>query len=211
MTRTHTLFHPAALIVAALAAAPALPAWAQAPAGSADALIQQVSTDVLAAIKADKAVQAGDLAQLAKVVDSKVMPHVDFVRMTAAVVGRPWRSATPEQKQRLQAEFNTLLMRTYSGALKQVKDQTIAMLPQRAPATETDLVVRTQVRGGGEPVQLDYRVSKTAAGWKIYDINVLGVWLGDQYRSNFAPVISAKGLDGLIADLAARNQGVAAK
>lgn len=191
---------PAVLAVAALLA-PAV----QAQAVTADAKIQQLSTEVLDALKADKAIQAGDVGKINTLVDAKVMPHVNFQRMTASAVGRAWRTATPEQQQRLQAEFKTLLVRTYSGALSQVKDQTIKLKPQRGGADDTDVVVRTEIKGKGEPIQLDYRLEKAGTDWKIYDVNVLGVWLVDQYRNSFATEINASGIDGLIKSLADKN------
>ncbi|MEO5607563.1 MAG: ABC transporter substrate-binding protein, partial [Polaromonas sp.] len=133
-----------------------------------------------------------------------------FTRMTASAVGRNWRQATPEQKKRLQDEFKTLLIRTYSGALSQVKEQTLSVKPLRAAPTDTEVTVRTEVLGRGNPVQLDYRMEKTPTGWKIYDLNVLGVWLVETYRTQFAQEISASGVDGLIASLAQRNQSNAA-
>lgn len=171
-----------------------------------DALIKRVSAEVLDSIKADKSVQAGEMNKVIALVDSRVMPNVNFVRMTAAAVGRNWRQATPAQKNQLQAEFKTLLIRTYSGALSQVRDQTLSVKPLRAAATDTEVVVRTEVLGRGEPVQLDYRMEKTPSGWKIYDLNVLGVWLVETYRTQFAQEISAKGVDGLIASLVQRNK-----
>ena len=175
-----------------------------------DALIKRVSSEVLDVIKTDKSVRAGDMSKVIALVDSQVMPNVNFVRMTAAAVGRNWRQATPEQKKQLQAEFKTLLIRTYSGALSQVKDQTLNIKPLRAAPTDTEVVVRTEVLGRGEPVQLDYRMEKTPTGWKIYDLNVLGVWLVETYRTQFAQAISAKDVDGLIASLAQRNKANAA-
>ena len=177
-----------------------------------DALIKRTSTEVLDAIKADKSIQTGDTGKIIALVDGKVMPHVNFTRMTAAAVGRNWRQATPEQQKRLQDEFKTLLIRTYSGALSQVKDQTVSVKPLRAAAADTEVQVRTEVIGRGDPIQLDYRMEKTPTGWKIYDLNVLGIWLVETYRTQFAQEISAKGVDGLIAALAQRNQSnVAAK
>lgn len=172
---------------------------------TADGLVRQLSTEVVDAVKADKAIQAGDLGKIQTLVDTKVLPHVNFKRLTASSVGRYWRQATPEQQERLQAEFRTLLMRTYAGALSQVKDQQLAFRPLRAAPEDTEVVVQTQVRGKGDPIQLDYRLEKTDKGWFIYDMNVLGIWLGDQYRSSFAQEISAKGIDGLIKTLAERN------
>jgi phospholipid transport system substrate-binding protein len=172
-----------------------------------DALIKQVSSEVIDTIKGDKALQNGDVSKIVALVDTKVMPHVNFQRMTASAVGRPWREATPEQKAKLQAEFKTLLVRTYAGALTQIKDQTVQLKPLRAQPTDTEVVVRTEVKGKGDPIQLDYRLEKADAGWKIYDVNVLGVWLVEQYRSQFAQDINAGGLDALIAKLAERNKG----
>jgi phospholipid transport system substrate-binding protein len=125
--------------------------------------------------------------------------------MTASAVGRFWRQATPEQQQKLQAEFKTLLVRTYAGALTQVKDQTIGLKPLRAESGATEVVVRTEIRGKGDPIQLDYRLEKAGAAWKIYDVNVLGIWLADQYRNSFAQEIGANGIDGLIKSLADKN------
>ena len=171
-----------------------------------DALIKRVSTDVLDSIKADKGVQAGESNRVIALVDSKIIPNVNFNRMTASAVGRNWRQATPEQQKRLQEEFKILLVRTYSGALAQVKDQSVNVKPMRSGAGETEVVVRSEVLGRGDPVQLDYRMEKTASGWKIYDLNVLGVWLVETYRTQFAQEISAKGVDGLIASLSQRNK-----
>jgi phospholipid transport system substrate-binding protein len=172
-----------------------------------DALIKQVSTEVIDIIKADKSLQSGDVSKIVALVDTKVMPHVNFQRMTASSVGRSWRTATPEQQKRLQEEFKTLLVRTYAGALTQVKDQTVQLRPMRTAAEDTEVVVRTEVKGKGDPIQLDYRLEKADGGWKIYDVNVLGVWLVEQYRNQFAQDINAGGIDGLIAKLAERNKG----
>ena len=171
-----------------------------------DALIKRISAEVLDNIKADKDVQAGDMSKVISLVDSKIMPNVNFTRMTASAVGRTWRQATPEQQKRLQDEFKILLVRTYSGALSQVKEQSVNIKPLRAAPADTEIVVRTEVLGRGDPVQLDYRMEKTASGWKIYDLNVLGVWLVETYRTQFAQEINAKGVDGLIASLAQRNK-----
>jgi phospholipid transport system substrate-binding protein len=175
-----------------------------------DQLIKEVSTDVLDAVKADKTIQAGDVQKVITLVDAKVMPHVNFQRMTASAVGRYWRQATPEQQKRLQDEFKILLVRTYSGALSQVKDQTVQLRPMRPAANPDDVVVRTEVRGKGDPIQLDYRLEKSDQGWKIYDVNVLGVWLVENYRNSFAQEIGAIGIDGLIGKLAERNKSAGA-
>ncbi|NJN00245.1 MAG: ABC transporter substrate-binding protein [Aquincola sp.] len=172
-----------------------------------DALIKQVSSEVIDTIKADKSLQGGEVGKIVTLVDTKVMPHVNFQRMTASAVGRNWRTATPEQQKRLQEEFKTLLVRTYAGALTQIKDQTVQLKPMRAAAEDTEVVVRTEVKGKGDAIQLDYRLEKIEGGWKIYDVNVLGVWLVEQYRNQFAQDINAGGIDALIAKLAERNKG----
>lgn len=171
-----------------------------------DVLIKRLSTEVLDAIKADKGVQAGDTTKVVALVDTKIMPNVNFARMTASAVGRNWKQASPEQQKRLQDEFKILLVRTYSTALSEVRDQTIAMKPLRASPEDTEVIVRSEVKGRGDPIQLDYRMEKSATGWKIYDLNVLGVWLVETYRSQFAQEISANGVDGLITKLADRNK-----
>lgn len=179
-----------------------------------DALIRRLSEDVLNTVRADKAIQAGDIDKVIALVDKTVMPNVNFRRMTAAAVGPGWRQATPEQQKRLQDEFKVLLVRTYAGALAQVSDQTVRIKPMRAAADDKDVLVRTEIVGKGDPIQLDYRLEKTpgeGAGWKIYNLNVLGVWLVETYRSQFAQEINAKGIDGLIDTLVARNKSNAAK
>ena len=174
-----------------------------------DALVKRLSTDVLETIKADSSIKAGDVNKIMLLVDSKIMPNVNFQRMTASAVGPAWRQATPEQQKRLQEEFKTLLVRTYAGALDQVVDQTVTVRPFRGSADDKEVLVRTEIQGRGDPVQLDYRLEKTpgqGAGWKVYNLNVLGVWLVDTYRTQFSQEINARGIDGLIAALAARNK-----
>jgi phospholipid transport system substrate-binding protein len=186
-------------------------AVSQAQSGKApDALIKEVSTDVLDSVRADKSIKQGDVTKVIALVDSKVMPHVDFQRMTASAVGRYWRQATPDQQKRLQDEFKILLVRTYSGALAQVQDQTVELKPMRSTPTDTEVVVKTEIKGRGDPVQLDYRLEQTPGGWKIYDVNVLGVWLVENYRNSFSQEISSGGIDGLIGKLAARNKSAGA-
>ncbi len=172
-----------------------------------DVMIKRLSSEVLDAIKADKSVQTGDTSKVIALVDNKIMPNVNFARMTAAAVGRNWKQATPEQQKRLQEEFKVLLVRTYSGALSEVRDQTISLKPLRAAPEDTEVIVRSEVKGRGDPIQLDYRMEKSATGWKIYDLNVLGVWLVETYRAQFAQEINASGVDGLITKLAERNKG----
>ncbi len=179
-----------------------------------DALIKRLSTDVLETIRNDKAIRAGDTARVIALVDSRIMPNVDFQRMTASAVGPAWRQATPEQQKRLQEEFKILLVRTYSGALAQITDQTIAMKPLRAAAEDKEVLVRSEIKGGGDAIQLDYRLEKTpgqGSGWRIYNLNVLGVWLVETYRSQFAEVINSKGVDGLITMLTDRNKNTGKK
>ncbi|MDO9144969.1 phospholipid-binding protein MlaC [Rhodoferax sp.] len=178
-----------------------------------DALINRLTKEALDTIQADKAVQAGDVSRIIALVDEKVMPHLNFQRMTASAVGPAWRQASPEQRKRLEAEFKTLLVRTYAGAMSQAKNLSFNVKPLRAAADDKEVIVRTLITGRGDPVQLDYRLEKTpgvGAGWKIYNLNVLGVWLVDTYRSQFAQEINAKGLDGLIATLSERNKSNAA-
>ena len=185
------------------------PSLAQANPGP-EALVRQISEEVIETVKSDKEIQAGSLPKIMALVDAKVLPHVNFNRMTAIAVGRPWRSATPEQQKRLLDEFKTVLVRTYSGALTQVKDQTVQVRPMRAGADDPEVVVRTEVRGKGDPIQLDYRLEKTDKGWKIYDVNVLGVWLADtSFKSQFAPIVTNSGIDGLITNLAELNRKAA--
>ena len=191
-----------------------LPLGAAAAEEGADALIKRLSGEMLELIRADKAIQAGDVSRIIALVDSNVMPSVNFQRMTASAVGPAWRTATPEQQKRLLEEFKTLLVRTYAGALTQIVNQQIVIKPMRAAADDKEVIVRTEVRGQGDALQIDYRLEKISgagAGWKIYNINVLGVWLVETYRSQFAQEINAKGLGGLITTLSERNKANAKK
>ena len=175
----------------------------------ADALIKRLSVEVLDSIRTDPTLRSGDVSRIIALVDSKLMPNVNFKRMTAAAVGPSWRQVTPEQQKRLQEEFKILLVRTYAGAVAQANDLSFTVKPLRAAADDKEVVVRTEVKSRGEPIQLDYRLERTAgegAGWKIYNLNVMGVWLVETYRSQFAQEISAKGVDGLIDKLAERNK-----
>ena len=188
-------------------AAPA-PAANEAP----DALVKRISSEVLDTAKNDKDIQAGNQKKVMDLVETKILPYVDFQKMTSLAAGRYWRDATPEQQKQLATEFRTLLIFTYSGALSQVKDQTVEFKPMRAAAGDTDVEVRSQVnQQRGEPIQLNYRVAKTDAGWKIYDINVLGAWLVEAYKGTFASEISKGGIDGLIKTLSEKNKKLASK
>ena len=197
------------LVLVALTAAALAAPLAYAEDEAPDALIKRLSVDVLETIKNDKAIRAGDTAKVVALVDSRIMPNDNFQRMTASAVGPAWRQATPEQQKRLQEEFKILLVRTYAGALAQVTDQSVNMKPLRAAAEDKEVLVRSEIKGNGESIQLDYRLEKTpgqGAGWRIYNLNVLGVWLVETYRSQFAQEINAKGVDGLIATLTERNK-----
>lgn len=200
LTRRHLLVMASAL--ALLANAGPARAADEAP----DAFIKRITNETLDTIKADKSLRNGDVTKIIQLVDAKLMPHVNFRRMTALATGPAWRKATPEQQKRLQEEFKTMLVRTYAGALSQVKDQTVSVKPLRAAPTDTEVIVRSEVVGRGDPIQLDYRLEKGPSGWRIYDLNVLGVWLVETYRTQFAQEISARGVDGLIAALAERNK-----
>jgi phospholipid transport system substrate-binding protein len=157
-------------------------------------------------IKADAAIQAGDVDRVLALVDAAVMPHVDVRRMTSSALGRHWRQASPEQQQRLQDEFKQLVLRTYAGALTQVKDETVKVMPGRRTVGDSQAVVRTEVRGRGDPIRLDYRLHETPAGWRIFDVSVVGVWLAQNYRSSFAREIGNSGIEGLITKLAELNR-----
>jgi phospholipid transport system substrate-binding protein len=178
---------------------------------SADALVKRISQEVLDIAKADKEIQGGNQKRVLEVVEAKILPSVDFQRMTAMAAGRFWREATPEQQKQLTDEFRSLLVYTYSGAISQVKDQKLEFKPLRADPADTEVEVRSQVlQPRGEPIQLNYRLAKTPTGWKIYDVNVLGAWLVETYKGNFSAEISKGGIDGLIKTLSDRNKKLAA-
>ncbi len=171
-----------------------------------DELVRKVTDDVLAAVKSDKQLAAGDKQKALKLAEEKVLPHIDFEEATRLAVGRSWREATPEQKKRLTDEFRRMLVRTYSSAISAYEGQTMKVLPVHMKADETDVTVRNQyIRPGGKPVQLDYQMRKTGDGWKIYDIIVEGVSLVLTYRSEFDAVVKQQGVDGLIKRLAEKN------
>jgi len=194
-----------AVVAAVMSSASAVWAADEAP----EAFIKRITNETLDIIKADKALRNGDVNKLTQLVDDKLMPHVNFRRMTSLATGPAWRKATPEQQKRLQDEFKILLVRTYAGALSQVSDQVVVVKPLRPGQEDKNLVVNTEVRGKGDPIQLDYRLEKTAgegAGWMIFDLNVLGVWLIENYRTQFTKEINAGGIDALITSLVARNK-----
>jgi phospholipid transport system substrate-binding protein len=188
-----------ALLLVMLAA----PALAQ---EAPDALVKRVSQEALSIIKTDPKVQAGDQARIRELIESKLTPHFDIDRMTALAAGRAYRSATPEQKKRLGEEFKTLLIRTYSSALNQYRDQTIDYKPLRAEPDATDVTVRTEViRPGQTPVEIDYSLTKTPTGWKAYDVIVAGVSLVTNYRDEFTQQIQQGGIDALFKALETKN------
>lgn len=211
MNRKNFLFHLMGVVCALCLVAPTTSLAAdEAP----DAFIKRVAVDTLDAVKADKSLKGGDVGKIMQLVDTKLVQHINFRRMTALATGPNWRKATPEQQKRLQDEFKLLLVRTYTGALSQVSDQTIELKPMRGEIDEKNLIIRTEVKGRGDPIQLDYRLEKTpgeGAGWMIYDLNVMGIWLIENYKSQFAKEINTGGIDGLISSLAERNKSTAKK
>ena len=176
-----------------------------------DELVRQVSSEVLDAAKADKSIQAGDLKKISALVEAKVLPHVNFTRMTAKTIGPQWNKATPDQKQKVQEEFRTLLLRTYAGALSQVKDQSVEVRPVKDVSDDSNVLVRSEIRGKGQPIQLDYRLEKAGDGWKIWDVNVSGLWLVTTYQGQFKPVVSQSGIDGVIKLLQDLNKAAATR
>jgi phospholipid transport system substrate-binding protein len=199
----------AALALVAALLLSAAPARAQEP---PDVMVKRVAQDVLATIKADPLIQAGNEARIREVLEAKLLPNFDFTRMTALAMGRNWRTATPDQQKRLADEFRGLLVRTYSGALNQYRNETIDYKPLRMNPGDTEVMVRTTVqRAGGAPIQIDYGMEKKADAWKCYDVVVGGVSLVTNYRDEFNEQIKNGGIDGLIKTLADRNRGVAAK
>ncbi len=183
-------------------------AWAQ---EAPDALVKRVSEEILAIAKTDKQVQAGNQERIMEVVRAKILPHINFQRMTQLTAGRYWREATPEQQQALTNEFRTLLVYTYAGAVAQIRNQTLEFKPMRATPDDTEVEVRTAViQSRGEPIQLNYRLEKGPNGWKIVDVNILGAWLVQTYRNSFAAEIQKGGIDGLIKALTERNKQLSA-
>ncbi|MBI5719915.1 MAG: ABC transporter substrate-binding protein [Burkholderiales bacterium] len=193
------------LVAVAVLATPA-PARAQQAAGP-DALVRQISTEVIDSVKSDKAIQAGDINKILSLVDTKVMPSVNFEVVTRSAVGPKWREATPEQRTKLQSEFKTLLVRVYAGALTQIRDQKVEITRTAPVQSSTQVVVQSEVRGTGEPIKLDYRLDKFSDAWKIIDVNVGGIWLVQSYRSQFAQVLGGSGgIDALITRLVEQNK-----
>lgn len=177
-----------------------------------DVLARKVMTEVLDIVKNDKAIQAGDQKKIIDLVETKVVKYFDFTHMTALAMGREWRNASAEQKAALTTEFQTLLVRSYSNALAQYKNQTVDFKPLRMKPEETDVIVRTEIKQpGAKPVAIDYDMEKTADGWKVYDVMVAGVSLVTNYRETFSQEIKAGGVDGLIKSLREKNKQLEAK
>jgi phospholipid transport system substrate-binding protein len=197
------LFSNGSMWMAAATVVIAAPVFAQV---APEALVRQISTEVIEAAKSDKAVQAGDLSRIVSLVDTKVMPSVNFEVATRSAVGLKWREATPEQRSKLQVEFKLMLLRLYSGALAQLKDQTVEITKTLPVAGSTQIVVQSEVRGKGEPIKLDYRLDKFTDAWKIIDVNVGGIWLVQNYRAQFAGELAKGGIDGLITTLVEKNK-----
>ena len=176
-----------------------------------DQLIKRLSQEILDIAKADKDIQSGNQKRVFELVEAKVLPYIDFTRMTSLAAGKSWRDATPEQQKQLINEFRTLLVHTYSGAISQIKDQKVEFKPFRGAPEDTEVEVKSQViQARGEPLQLSYRLAKSATGWKIYDINVLGAWLVETYKGSFAAEVTKSGVDGLIKTLVEKNKKLAA-
>ncbi|HQR11017.1 MAG TPA: ABC transporter substrate-binding protein [Casimicrobiaceae bacterium] len=191
------------LCVAMWLAVAALPAFAQ---EAPDVLLKRVASDVMQIVKTDPKVQAGDQQRIREVIETKLLPNFDFDRMTALAMGRNWAKATPEQQKVLVDQFRALLVRTYSGALSQYRDQTMEYKPLRADPAATDVTVKTEVvRSGQAPVQIDYSMTKTPTGWKAYDVIVGGVSLVTNYRDEFNEQVKSGGVDGLIKTLSDKN------
>ncbi|MCB1939901.1 MAG: ABC transporter substrate-binding protein [Rhodocyclaceae bacterium] len=195
-----------ALLAAALIGLGSVATAASAP----DALVKSVMDDVLEIVRTDPALKAGDTSRAVELVEEKVLPHFDFRIMTSLAVGRDWRQATPAQKEKLVAAFRTMLVRLYSNALTQYRDQTIDFKPLRAGAADTDVLVRTQVlQPGAKAVDIDYALEKQGEAWKVYDVIVAGGSLVTNYRNDFRNQILSGGIDGLIASLEAKNAELA--
>lgn len=174
-----------------------------------DALIKMVVTDVMASVKEDPEIQKGNIPKIVDLVEKKIVPYTDMRRTTEMAMGPNWKKATPEQQVQLTSEFKNLLIRTYSGALSQLRDQTVQFKALRAAPDDKEVVVKTVVLGRGDPVPLDYRLEKTDKGWKVYDMNIMGVWLIEAYRNQFANQISQNGIEGLVKFLQDRNKQLA--
>jgi len=175
-----------------------------------DVLIKMVVSDVMSSVKSDPDIQKGNIPKVMDLVEKKIVPFTDMRRTTEMAMGPNWKKATPEQQAILTAEFKNLLMRTYSGALSQLRDQTVQFKALRSAPDDKEVIVKTVVIGRGDPVPLDYRLEKGANGWKVYDMNIMGAWLVEAYRNQFSNQISQNGIDGLVKFLQDRNKQLAA-
>ncbi|MCB5188386.1 ABC transporter substrate-binding protein [Methylobacillus caricis] len=172
-----------------------------------DALVKSTAEDVLAVVKKDKDIQAGNQSKIFALAEEKILPNFNFDRVSRLVLGKAWSKASPEQKEAFQQEFRSLLLRTYATALSKYRNQTIEYKPFRAQSDETDVKVKTQIlQPGGQPVAVDYSLEKSGDSWKVYDITIEGVSLVTNYRGQFNNEIRQGGLDGLIQKLAAKNR-----
>ena len=180
-------------------------------AATPDGLIKTIVTDVMVSVKADPEIQKGNIPRVVELVEKKIVPYTDMRRTTQLAMGRNWTKATPEQQNQLIIEFKNLLIRTYSGALSQLRDQTVQYKPLRSSPNDTDVIVRTVVIGKSDPIPLDYRLEKTNEGWRVYDVNIMGAWLIEAYRNQFTNQINQNGIDGLIKFLQERNAMLAGK
>jgi phospholipid transport system substrate-binding protein len=176
-----------------------------------DGLIKIIVADVMSLVKSDPEIQRGNIPRVVELVEKKIVPYTDMRRTTQLAMGKNWSKATPEQQSQLIIEFKNLLIRTYSGALSQLRDQTVQYKPLRSSPSDTDVIVRTVVIGKSDPIPLDYRLEKTNDGWRVYDINIMGAWLIEAYRNQFTNQISQNGVDGLIKFLQERNAMLAGK
>jgi len=176
-----------------------------------DGLIKIIVADVMSLVKSDPEIQRGNIPRVVELVEKKIVPYTDMRRTTQLAMGKNWSKATPEQQNQLIFEFKNLLIRTYSGALSQLRDQTVQYKPLRSSPSDTDVIVRTVVIGKSDPIPLDYRLEKTNEGWRVYDVNIMGAWLIEAYRNQFTNQINQNGIDGLIKFLQERNAMLAGK
>ncbi|CAG2154042.1 MlaC/ttg2D family ABC transporter substrate-binding protein [Cupriavidus plantarum] len=206
------LLAPFLTVMALTGAAFTAPAHAQVSADAAqtpDGLVKAVVSDVMNTVKSDKDMQSGNIGKITQLVEQKILPHANFEKTTQIAMGRNWSKASPEQQKAITEQFKTLLIRTYAGAIAQIRDQAVQYRPYRGNADDTDATIRTQVINKGEPIQMDYRLEKTPEGWKVYDINVLGAWLTEAYKGSFNTIVTQQGIDGVIKTLQDRNKQLA--
>jgi len=188
-----------------------VPVFAQGAVMAPDVLARNVTDEVLQILRTDKDLQSGNQRKARELIETKIAPHFNFAGMTRLALGRNWSAATPEQRKQLVAEFRALLVQTYTASLILFKDQKIEYRPLKMAPTDTDVIVRSLVRGSGEPVQVDYDMEKTDEGWKVYNVKIGGVSLVENYRGTFNTEVTKNGIDGLIKALAAKNKAIEAK